>query len=164
MAQSAKQKEQARAAMAQINSTKLNSDNKENNNCSPDSSESLSKSAGRLLQRQLADAKRVLNNTRRRLKRSQDSNATLRDVARDALSEAETSRQKVGASEHLLNILHKAKNAQRMRDGHAPDGISAAVKVSQSHSLKEKGIFTESVREMTGDLTAVCRVPIARVI
>jgi hypothetical protein len=172
MARSAKQKEHARASMSQINSIYPNSGNKENNNCSPGSSNSnskpikgssVSKSAARLLQGQLADAKRVLNNTRCRLKRSQDSNNTLQDVARNALSEAETSHEKVSMSERLLNILHKAKNTYRMRDRRAPDRINAAVEVSQSHALKEKGIFTESVREMTRDLTAVCRVPIARV-
>jgi len=73
MAQSAKQKEHAKVSMSQINSTKLNSGNKENNHCSPGSSESSNsktikdssvlKSAARILQGQISDAKRVLNNT-----------------------------------------------------------------------------------------------------
>src|SRR5882724_2797355 len=112
MAQSAKQKEHARASMAQINSKKLNSGNKENNNCSPGSSKSsdsktikdslVLKSAACLLQGQLADAKHMLNNTRCRLKQSQDSNNKLQDVTCNALSEAKTSRETVSKSEHLL--------------------------------------------------------------
>jgi len=169
VARSKAQRAQARAAMI-----KINSGNKENVGSSSDrfsdgnasdsrNTPSEPPSALRTERVRVLEYKRLLHNTRRKLTRAENAKGNLRAQTKEAQSDAEASRAKLGRVERVLATLQRAKNTLRMRDNRAPQKLEAAVEKSQTHALKVKGVFKEEVREMTRDLTSICRVPLARV-
>jgi hypothetical protein len=169
MARSKVQKAQAQVAMA-----KINSGNKENVSTSFDSSSdgNNSNSGGRPSEApnlalwtahvHLLECKRVLHNMRRKLTRAEKTKDKLRDKANNALSDANYTWEKLGCAEHMVASLKWVKNTLWMHDSRATWKLEAAVEQSQSHSLKEKGVFKEEVQEMAWNLTSICWVPLAR--
>jgi len=158
----------AQKAQSRTNISQMNSGDKENSkpfsgNFSDGNDASKAPSALGTERVRALDLKRLVHNTRRKLKRAEDSKANLRAQAKDALSEAENSREKLRRAEQLIESLKKTKNTLRMRVKRSSQKQEVAVEKSQSRSLKEKGVFKEIVREMTRDLTSLCRVPVARV-
>jgi hypothetical protein len=156
----------AQKAQSHTNVSRLNSGDKENSkpfsdNFSDGNNASKAPSVLGTEHVRALDLKRLLHNTCRKLKWAEDSKANLHAQAKDALSEAENSREKLRRAEQLIESLKKTKNTLRMHVKRSLQKQEVAVVKSQSRSLKEKGVFKEIVREMTRDLTSLCRVPVA---
>ena len=164
---------QAQRAHARLSMAKINAGNKENDisssggisdgNNSHSGNSGPSNSALRIARVRVLESKRLLHNTRRKLTRAENTKDKLRTQAKDALSDAKSSQEKLSRAERVIASLKKAKNTLRKRDSRVSQKLQAAAENLQSHSLKEKGVFKEEVREMTRDLTSICRVPLARV-
>jgi chromosome segregation ATPase len=166
----------AQIAQSRANMAKLHSGNKENINPASGNSSDGNSSDGdshnedseapqalRTARIQLLELKRKLHNTRRKLTRAEASKVDLRAQAKQTASDAESSHEKLGRAEKIIDTLRKAKNTLRMRVTRASRKQDVAVEKSKSHVLKEKGVFKENIREMTRELTSICRVPVARV-
>jgi hypothetical protein len=90
----------AQKAQSRTNVSQLNSGNKENSkpfsgNFSDGNNASKAPSTLRTKHIRALDLKRLLHNTRRKLKQAEDSKANLCTQAKDALSEAENSQEKL---------------------------------------------------------------------
>ncbi|KIM77638.1 hypothetical protein PILCRDRAFT_11892 [Piloderma croceum F 1598] len=167
VARSKAQRAHARAAMI-----KINSGNKENVGSSSghfsdgNTSDSRNKpseppSALQTERVRVLEYKRLLHNARCKLTRAENAKGNLRAQTKEAQSDAEASRAKLGHVERVLATLQRAKNTLWMCDSRASQKLEAAVERSQTHVLKAKGVFKEEVREMTRDLMSICRVPLA---
>jgi DNA anti-recombination protein RmuC len=169
MARSKAQKAHPLASMAKINSgNKGNADPSSGNSSDGNSSNSHDRTSEapsllRVVRVQVLELKRKLHNTHRKLTRAKNSKVNLRAQATGAKSDAKISREKLGHAERVIGSLKKTKDVLCMHVNRAAKKQEVAVKKSQSHSLKEKGVFGEAVREMTRDLTSICQVPVARV-
>ena len=169
------QQEQARAHIARVNANRAG--NKENtpstdlgDDLSAVSRSSLasrashvSDSVRRIVDARVADLKNTIHNVRRQCRRAKTAASGLRAKAKSAAAEAEDARADAARKDRLIDSLRRDKHALYVRNQRASQKLDAAVDDAQSFSLKDKGVFTPRVREMTRNLTAICKVPIANV-
>ncbi|KAF7982030.1 hypothetical protein HWV62_30286 [Athelia sp. TMB] len=168
------QREHSRVSMAPINATRGDEENTIPAPTDSDDSRSVVSGVSSLASRasdsvrcvvdaRVADLKNTIHNVRRQCKRAKTAASGLRAKAKSAAAEAEDARADAARKDRLIDALRRDKHMFYMRNQRASQKLDSAVDDAQSFSLKEKGVFTPRVREMTRNLTAICKVPIVNV-
>jgi len=111
----------------------------------------------------IAELKRKLHNERRKLSRAENSKAALRTKAVNAETELVDAQADLARVTAQNEGLQRKAHASFMRGYRAPGRLRRDAEKSQTRFLKEKGVITDSSREMTRELVAECSVPVTRV-
>ena len=110
---------QAQRAHARLSMAKINAGNKENDisssggisdgNNSHSGNSGPSNSALRIARVRVLESKRLLHNTRRKLTRAENTKDKLRTQAKDALSDAKSSQEKLSRAELVIASLKRPR-------------------------------------------------------
>ena len=156
----------AQRAHACLSMAKINTGNKVNDisslggfsdgNNSHSGNSGPSNSALQIAHVHVLECKHLLHNTCHKLTCAENAKDRLCTQTKDALCNAKNSLEKLSCAEWVIASPKKAKKTLRKCDSCVLQKLQAAAKNSQSHSLKDNGVFQEEVRKMTHQ-SVMCR-------